>query len=196
MNQAQTACLNRPILSARLQAVPACPEHAPLMFTGLSDPQVYRWISTAMPKSVADLAATYERTMRRLQSQEDMTSLNWSIRRLIDGVWIGKLDVEINSEGVATNVGYLFFSPFWGQGYATEAVTALSDHLYQEGIADQCAYVTAGNVASERVLVKSGFLRSRILRDNDTLGGIQVDDIEYLRGPAGLPNVALKEPLR
>ena len=55
-------------------------------------------------------------------------------------------------------LGYWIGKPYWGQGYATEAVLALIAHVFDDGGFD---YLTAGhftdNPASERVLRKAGF---------------------------------------
>jgi RimJ/RimL family protein N-acetyltransferase len=55
-------------------------------------------------------------------------------------------------------LGYWVGKPFWGMGYATEAVRALIDDAFE---ADGFAYLTAGhfadNPASARVLRKLGF---------------------------------------
>jgi RimJ/RimL family protein N-acetyltransferase len=56
-------------------------------------------------------------------------------------------------------LGYWIGKPYWGQGYASEAVGALIGHAFDK---DGFDYVTAGhfvdNPASERVLRKLGFV--------------------------------------
>ena len=42
------------------------------------------------------------------------------------------------------------------------------------------ATVTLGNEASYRVLEKSGFIRTRIIPENDTIRGVKHDEVEYL----------------
>jgi len=56
-------------------------------------------------------------------------------------------------------LGYWIGKPYWGQGFATEAVRALIAHAFD---ADGFAYLKAGhfadNPASERVIQKLGFM--------------------------------------
>ena len=58
-------------------------------------------------------------------------------------------------------LGYWIGKPYWGRGYATEAVTALIAHAFD---ADGFEYLKAGhftdNPGSERILKKLGFVAS------------------------------------
>lgn len=56
------------------------------------------------------------------------------------------------------HVGYWLGEPFWGQGFATEAVHALVDHAFTYHDIDELqGSCRVTNPASRRVLVKSGF---------------------------------------
>lgn len=64
------------------------------------------------------------------------------------------------SVGGEVEIGYGFGPQHRGQGYATEAVQALTLHLLaQPGIRAVTAQTAVGNRASERVLEKVGFAR-------------------------------------
>ena len=69
-------------------------------------------------------------------------------------------------------VGYWIGKPYWGMGYATEAVRALILHAFE---ADGFDYLNAGhfrdNPASERIITKLGFVpQERIERDSAARG--------------------------
>jgi RimJ/RimL family protein N-acetyltransferase len=172
--------LERPLETERLRLSPLRPAHADALFDALQDARIYEWISSVPPSSVEALRARWG----RLRRMGDVLDLGWAVQRASDGAWVGKMDAEVREGGIASNVGYLFFPPFWGQGYASEAVRALADHLAQSGLCEQHATVTDGNAASCRVLERAGFSRLRVIAGNDTIRGRPVDDLEYVRRDA------------
>jgi RimJ/RimL family protein N-acetyltransferase len=74
-----------------------------------------------------------------------------------DGTVIGGCGVGV-LDGQAAELGYWLGVPFWGQGFATEAVRAVIDHAFEDA---GHAFLNAGarvtNPASRRVLEKCGF---------------------------------------
>jgi [ribosomal protein S5]-alanine N-acetyltransferase len=179
--------LNDLITSDRLVLEPMLGAHAPLLFEAMSDSRIYRWISALPPPSVELLQRRWAAAENRGRSSEGDIDLNWAVRRSIDGSYIGKLDAEVARHGVATNVGYIIFPEYWNQGYATEAIRAVASHLERHGVVEQRALVTLGNDASARVLTKAGFVKTRVIPDNDTIRGEKYDDVEYVRTIAGSP---------
>ena len=175
------AAINAALATARLRLEPLHGRHAHALFDGLSDPAIYEWISLLPSPDVDHLEARWARVAQRALAAADVLDVGWAVQRVSDGAWIGKMDAAVQPHGVATNVGYAFVPAFWGQGYATEALRALSDHLARHGVVEQRATVTVGNEASCRVLERAGFVRERVLAGNDTLRGVAVDDIEFVR---------------
>jgi RimJ/RimL family protein N-acetyltransferase len=169
--------LRAPVLTARLALEPVQAHHADALFAGLQDRRIYEWISLAPPRSAERLRQHWPGSFR----DGDVIDLGWAVIRRADATCIGKMDAELLARGIATNVGYMFFPPFWGRGYASEAVRALAEHLAGAGVREQRATVTVGNEASCRVLEHAGFARRRILAGNDTIRGRVVDDVEYVR---------------
>lgn len=155
--------------------------HADFFFGPLQEEPLYQWISMDKPASVQGLRTHWRKIESRLSPDGQMAWATWAVRRDSDGVYLGRVDAEINDALEAVNLGYYFFHPYWGQGYATEAVTAATRHLIAQGVHRLVATVTVGNAASARVLQKAGYEFTRVLAGNDTLRGVVVDDEEYVR---------------
>jgi RimJ/RimL family protein N-acetyltransferase len=72
------------------------------------------------------------------------------------GEMVGACGVERRDSGA--EIGYWLGTPFWGRGYATEAVRALIDHAFGDlGHDALAAGARVRNPASRRVLEKCGF---------------------------------------
>lgn len=107
---------------------------------GLTHDQVMKWVEwqdAAMPELDGEA-----RTITRADSPHSI---------------LGMIGREPDSPRRA-NIGYWLGAPYWGLGYATEAVRALVDNIFEtESIEDVKADVRVGNMASRRVLEKCGF---------------------------------------
>jgi RimJ/RimL family protein N-acetyltransferase len=74
----------------------------------------------------------------------------------LDGAPIGMCSVDLREDG--TEMGYWLGVPYWGRGFATEAVRALIDHAF--GDLEHEALISGARVnnpVSRRVLEKCGF---------------------------------------
>jgi RimJ/RimL family protein N-acetyltransferase len=75
----------------------------------------------------------------------------------LDGTIVGACGIHKCDE-VQPEIGYWLGLPYWGQGYATEAVRALIDHAFGDlGHQALQAGARVSNPASRRVLEKCGF---------------------------------------
>lgn len=71
-------------------------------------------------------------------------------------------------------VGYSIFKPYWGKGYATEALKAVVNYLLlEENIRKICAWSHKDNLASIKVLKKAGFIEKEM--DGERITFITVD---------------------
>jgi ribosomal-protein-alanine N-acetyltransferase len=172
--------LNPPLVTPRLLLEPLLARHADVLFAPLQDERIYEWISARPPTDIDELRRIWSRNEPRLSPDGSEAWLNWAVRRASDGAYIGKLDAAVNAANVATNFGYVFFPEFWRQGYATECTRAVVEHFVRHGILEVYAFVTQGNLGSEGALARAGFVRGRVLPDNDRIRGCLRDDVEYL----------------
>lgn len=82
----------------------------------------------------------------------------WMIE-LKDGTHIGELCFKGLSEEGITEIGYGISEDYQGNGYATEAVSALVNWaLEQDGVICVTAETEESNIASQKVLSKAGFV--------------------------------------
>ncbi len=92
---------------------------------------------------------------------------------LRDGELVGGAGVEPleDVQRIGGEIGYWLGEPYWGHGYATEAVRALTEYAFSEMDLMRCeAGVFGYNLASVRVLEKAGYahegtLRRAVLKD-------------------------------
>ena len=87
----------------------------------------------------------------------------WAITLKDSDELIGMVGLRINE--FKADLGYVIGQPWWGQGYATEAVQAIVDWaLAQPSIYRVWAMCDVDNLASARVLEKVGMIREGVLR--------------------------------
>jgi RimJ/RimL family protein N-acetyltransferase len=173
--------LNAPIKTARLTLETMVPSHASEFFALMQETPLYEWISMKRPQSLESLRHAWSNIADPVSPDDQFCWPTWAVRRLDDGSYIGRVDAEIEGTMEAVNIGYCFFHPFCGKGYATEAVVAATQHLMDHGVHRLVATVTVGNAASARVLEKARYEFKRILVGNDTIRGVVVDDWEYVK---------------
>ncbi|MCP8967545.1 GNAT family N-acetyltransferase [Ectobacillus ponti] len=93
--------------------------------------------------------------------------IRWGIVRKEDGAFMGTCGFHAWNKGCSRcEIGYELAEEYWGHGYATEAIRALTSfgfrvlELHRIG-----AVVYLENTASQHVLEKLGFAKEGILRD-------------------------------
>jgi RimJ/RimL family protein N-acetyltransferase len=97
---------------------------------------------------------------RCLESYEQRGYGPWAVVEKDSGETIGYCGLfyfsDINGRP-EIEIGYRLARAFWGQGYATEAVTAARDYAFHAlGLTRLIAMIDPGNVASIRVAEKAG----------------------------------------
>ncbi|EMT5585635.1 TPA: GNAT family N-acetyltransferase [Providencia stuartii] len=84
----------------------------------------------------------------------------------------------VNQQRVG-EIGYLIDPTFSGKGIATSALKMLLSSPDYAQIRTFIAVVTEGNIASEKVLVKNGFSKQKVITANYEINGFVYDDICY-----------------
>ena len=124
------------------------------------DPEVTRYVSWRAHK---DLDETRE-YMRMCQLAWDIgKAFHWVIERNEDKQVIGMVIARVSDE--KWELGYVLARCHWGKGYMTEALRGLVQWaLQQQQIYRIWAVCDVDNIASARVMEKTGMQREGILR--------------------------------
>ena len=135
------------------------PSDAEAMLELESDPEVMQYmhgnIITNIEQAKAEIASI------RKQYNEDRIS-RWAVIERQTNTFIGISGLRIvkelrNGHQNYHSVGYRFIKRYWGKGFATEAAIAVIRYGFEMlGLNDIYATTTLDNIASKKVLEKSG----------------------------------------
>jgi RimJ/RimL family protein N-acetyltransferase len=160
------------------------PSDIDAIFRVYSDPDGSRWVGDGTP-------ITYTECERWLH----VTANNYATR----GYGMFALDDRSTKETLGfcglvhpsgqlrVEIKYAFLRSHWGKGYASEIVPQLlaygvRNHRLEEVIAT----VDPENVASQRVLLKSGFVFDKVVNDESGATQVYVWHVIDAPGPSGL----------
>jgi RimJ/RimL family protein N-acetyltransferase len=115
-------------------------------------------------RKVAEMTSAIPHPYRRDDAEawiagmaERPESLVFALFERKGGAFVGACDYQMRDEAVP-EIGYWIGEPFWGRGYATEAVRTMIDHAFTatdlDALAASCRVT---NTASRGVLEKCGF---------------------------------------
>jgi RimJ/RimL family protein N-acetyltransferase len=127
----------------------------------------------------------FERTWleRYEQGHKDGTRAGFAIVDEADGSFLGLIAlVRIDREGREAEAGYIVAPQARGRGIAARALRLLTDWALKELELERVELrISAGNVASERVAERSGFVREGVLRSVHFKQGLRSDLAVYSR---------------
>jgi len=142
----------------------------------LNNRQVTRYLSTRLPFPYSEDDANW---------WISTGSKNGIVRAItVEEQLIGCVGAEAGDfeESRTAEIGYWVGEQFWGSGYATQAVKALTDHVFSEtDIIRVYASVFSPNYASMRVLEKCGYEREGIFHKGCYKDGEFYDKHIYAR---------------
>lgn len=105
---------------------------------------------------------------------------DWAVTIRQSGSLIGAIGLEIERDHAHAELGYWIGKPYWGNGYATEAASAVIDHAFGAMKLHRVfAHYMAHNPASGRVLEKAGLTREGLLAEHIRKNGRFTDIVLY-----------------
>lgn len=114
-----------------------------------------------------------------IEEADDSKYEKWVITLKDDNTPIGNISVNgIEKKHNYCNVGYVILYDYWGKGYASEALKAVSDYLLDSGYYLVECSCNELNKQSSRVMEKAGFkkdgyIANRRLNHDGTYSGVE-----------------------
>lgn len=175
-----TSRWNVDLTTARLVLEPIEERHAEQLFELLQDPSIYAFIPTEPPRSPAALRERYALLMTRHSADRSEIWLNWALRVVASGDYIGTVQATVRSDESAV-IAYELGSESRGRGFASEACQAVMSELVTSyAVRRISAFVDTRNGPSMRLLERLGFDRSRHIPNADYFKGASSDEYEFV----------------
>ena len=133
----------------------------PIYHSYAQDKDVTRYLTFTPHQSIEETKTFLKRC---LDNWKNNTSFPWTIVRVKDKQLIGMVEI-VGIDHTGVNLGYVLARPYWQEGYMSEVLEKIIGwSLDQKDIFRVWAVCDIENIASTRVLGKSGMQREGILR--------------------------------
>ena len=103
------------LTTSRCILTPLAPEDIPALIPLFTSPEVRQYLGGTIPPAEAKL------NLYRWMKQD--ASMYWTVRT--GDICIGLVDLATHHDPSKTELSYQFLPAYWGQGYATEVLTAV-----------------------------------------------------------------------
>ena len=141
--------------TSRLELVPQVPDDADEMAALLDDERLHEFTG-GQPATRDDLRARYRRLAVGGSADGSGIWYNWIVRRRAGGRAIGYLQATILLPARTAVIAWVIAAPWQGQGFASEAATALVQGLIGWDVANIEAHVHSDQAASAHVATHAG----------------------------------------
>lgn len=166
---------NTELKTSRLLLRPFRPEDVDDVFDYASDPEWSKYFPTVpVPYLRRDAEEFLERTVVTSWETKPVLAI------VLASTVIGGVSVRVDLEHETGELGYGIGTSYWGQGFTSEAVSAVIDWAFDKySLAKVHARSDVRNVGSQRVMEKAGMAREGVLRSQAKRRGIRVDYVYY-----------------
>ena len=153
------------IKTFRLSLAPLLASHAPELFPILLDRQLYSFTGDEPPESQAALEERYRYLESRKSPDESQLWLNWLVTLANNKTPIGYVQATVSESH--SDIAWLIGLHWQGNGYASEAASALAKWLQKNGVKAIRCCIHPNHVASQRVAINTGFNKSSTVEDGE-----------------------------
>lgn len=148
------------------------------IFALRSNKETMKYIPRPLVKNEEDALAHIEMIDEKIESNE---GINWAITLKNDPKLIGLVGhYRIKPEHFRAEIGYMLLPEYHGKGFAVEAIKVLVKYGFEiMKLHSIEAVIDPENLASEKVLQKSGFVKEAHFKENEYYEGRFLDSVIY-----------------
>lgn len=173
------ATAEKDLESRRVILEPIRVSHAAMVYEGLLDESLYRFIPQEPPESVEALENRYRVLSSRASPDGREAWLNWAMRLRVSDDYVGLLEATVY-EDRTSEVAYTVFVPFQRRGFAFEGCGRMIRHLVEDyEVEVVAAEIDTRNTASIALVESFGFERVATTRGADYFKGASSDEHRY-----------------
>ena len=143
----------------------------------LADPRTHEFVPGDPPTDEDVLRERFERLASRRSPDGAEYWLNWVV--FAGEKALGTVQATVAPAAARAHVAYMFHPEVWGQGYATEAVQAMLEHLKGLQVGRAEANIDVRNGRSQRLVERLGFKRVEEIKSADEFKGSVSDEYRY-----------------
>ena len=143
------------------------------IYKGLSNPQVIKQYGV----SYDSLEATQEQMLWFKNQEETQSGIWWAICDLKDQTFYGACGFnDKNAPQQKAEIGFWLLPQFWGKGFITEALPAISTYAFEKLHLNRIeAFVETENTPSKKVLEKMNFVKEGTMHEYEVKNGRSID---------------------
>jgi ribosomal-protein-alanine N-acetyltransferase len=143
-----------------------------------SNPETMKYIPRPLVSSNEDALLHIKMINDKIDENLD---INWALTEKESDKCIGIIGFfKTEKENFRTELGYMLFPEYHNKGYVTEAVNTLLNFAFNTlNFHSIQAIIDPKNLASEKVLLKNGFVKEAHLIENEFYNGKFMDTIIY-----------------
>ncbi len=154
----------------RLTLAPLAVDDAPLVYPFLSDAEV---MSNLDQEPIEDPDEVASRVAAQVDEMAAGDAAYWTIRHTGSGAFLGYCEfIDIDKRHDRAEIRFVIHHKGWGQGFGSEAVSALLAYGAASGLKSLVASTHVGDNRAEKLLRKLGFkaegyLKGAVHRDGE-----------------------------
>lgn len=143
-----------------------------------SDPETMKYIPRTLVTSEEEAKNHITMINDKIDCNE---GINWAVTLKGDPKLIGFMGhYRIQKENFRSEIGYMLLPEYSGRGIVTEAIKSIVDYGFSAmGLHSVEAVIDPGNIASEKALLKCGFVKEAHILENEYFEGKFWDTVIY-----------------